>query len=391
MKLRFSVVAAALVAVLVGFGGTLAVVVQAAAHLGATPGQTASWVAALCLAIAGTSIFLSLRYRMPVVTAWSLAGAVLIASAPASIDLPAATGAFLASAVLTMLAGLAPALGAAIGRLPPSIAGAMLAGLLLRFVLGAFQAGQGAPGLVLPLLGVFLVARLVHAASAPLAVIAAGVPLALALGMPMPLPARLDLSVLVPVMPSFSPAAIVGLGVPLFLVTMATQQIAGGAVLRLAGYVPPMRGALLATGLATLVAAPFGGYSANLSSITAALCTGPDAHPDPARRWLTGPVYGSLYLMLAACGASFVQLFSNLPPPLIAAVAGTALLGPLMGALAAAMAHEGERFAAVMAFGVTASGVVFLGVGAAFWGLAAGLLALGMQSADRRLRRAGRA
>ena len=376
--MRFSVFAAALVAVLVGFGGTLAVIVQAAGHLGATPGQTASWVAALCLAIAGTSILLSLRYRIPVVTAWSLAGAVLIGSAPADIDLPAATGAFLVSAVLMVLAGLVPVLGAAIARLPASIAGAMLAGLLLRYVLGVFQAAQGSPGLVLPLLAVFLVARRLHAASAPLMVIAVGLPLAMALGLRLPLPDGLELSVLVPVMPQFVPAAVIGLGLPLFLVTMATQQIAGAAVLRTAGYVPPVRGALLATGLASLVAAPFGGYSANLSSITAALCTGPDAHPDPAKRWLTGLVYGLLYLALAACGASFVQVFTGLPPALTATVAGTALLGPLMGALASAMAREHERFAAVLAFGVTASGMALLGVGSAFWGLVAGLLALGL-------------
>ncbi len=385
--MRFSIVAAALVAVLVGFGGTLAVVVQAAAHLGATQAQTASWVSALCLAIAGTSIVLSVRYRMPVITAWSLAGAVLIAAAPPGVDMPAAIGAFMVSASLMLLAGLVPALGNAIARLPASIAGAMLAGLLLRFVLGVFQAAQGSPILVLPLLAVFLVARLVHAASAPLVVIAMGVPLALALGLPMPLPAGLELSVLVPVAPQFDLSAILGLGVPLFLVTMATQQIAGAAVLRTAGYVPPVRGALLTTGAASLVGAPFGCYSANLSSVTAALCTGPDAHPDPARRWMTGPVYGLLYLALAASGASFVQVFTALPPALVATVAGVALVGPLTGALASAMGHEQERFAAVLAFGVTASGVSLLGIGAAFWGLTAGLLALGLQRAERRLRR----
>lgn len=372
---------------LVGFGGTLAVVVQAAGHLGATPGQTASWVAALCLAIAGTSIVLSVSHRMPIVTAWSLAGAVLIASAPPEITLSAAIGAFLASAVLTILAGLVPALGGAIARLPPSIAGAMLAGLLLRFVLGVFQAAQGSPGLVLPLLAVFLLARLAHAASAPLVVILCGVPLALALGLPIPMPSGLEWSAPVLMPPSFVPAAILGLGIPLFLVTMATQQIAGAAVLRTAGYVPPVRGALLVTGAASLLAAPFGAHSANLSSMTAALCTGPDAHPDPARRWMTGPVYGLLYLMLAAGGASFVQMFTALPPPLVATVAGVAMLGPLTGALTAAMSQERERFAAALAFGVTASGVVLLGIGAAFWGLVAGLLALGLQAMERRVRR----
>lgn len=385
--MRFSVFASALVAVLVGFGGTLAIIVQAAAHLGATTAQTASWVTALCLAIAGTSIVLSLRYRMPVVTAWSLAGAVLIASAPPNMDMPAAIGAFMASALLTILSGLAPVLGEAIARLPASIAGAMLAGILLRYVLGVFQAAQEAPALVLPLLAVFLLARLAHAASAPLLVILCGIPLALALGLPITAPSGLAFSTLAPVIPRFDVAAILGLGVPLFLVTMATQQIAGAAVLRMAGYTPPMRGALLTTGTASLLAASFGGYSANLSSITAALCTGPDAHPDPARRWMTGPVYGLLYLALAAGGASFVQVFTALPQALVATVAGAALLGPMTGALAAAMAHERERFAAVLAFGVTASGLTLLGVGAAFWGLAAGLLALGLQRAERRLRR----
>jgi len=376
--LRFSIVASALVAVLVGFGGTLAVIVQAAAHLGATLGQTSSWVAALCLAIGATSIFLSVRYRMPIVTAWSLAGAVLIASVPPGITMNEAIGAFVASALLTLLAGAVPALGGAIARLPAPVAGAMLAGLVLRFVLLMFRAAEASPALVVPLIAVFLVTRMLHAASAPLVVIAAGVPLAAALGLPMPLPDRLELSSLVLMPPAFSVPALVGLGLPLFLVTMATQQISGAAVLRVSGYVPPMQSALLSTGLASLLTAPFGGYSNNLSSITAAICTGPDTHPDPAKRWMAGPIYGLLYFILAAFGASLVQLFGNLPPALIATVAGTALLGPLMGSLATAMSREHERFAAVLAFAVTASGITLAGVGSAFWGLAAGLLALGL-------------
>lgn len=384
--LRFSIVASAAVAVIVGVGSTLAVVVQAAQHLGATSAEIASWVAALCLAIGATSVFLSIRYRMPIVTAWSLAGAVLLASAPPGIVMAEAIGAFLLSAMLTLLAGAIPPLGRAIARLPSPIAGAMLAGLLLRFVLALFQASQASPALVMPLIALFLVARLLHAASAPLVVIAAGVPLAAALGLPMPLPNRLELSSLVFMPPAWSAPALLGLGLPLFLVTMATQQISGAAVLRVSGYVPPVRGALLATGLATLLTAPFGGFSNNLSSITAAICTGPDAHPDPARRWLTGPIYGALYFVLAAFGASLVTLFGSLPPALVATVAGTALLGPLTGSLASALSREDERFAAVLAFSVTASGVMLFGIGAAFWGLAAGLVALGLDRAWRRLR-----
>lgn len=385
--MRLSVVAAAVVAAVVGFGGTLAIVVEAARHLGASPAQISSWVASLCLAIAGTSAYLSVRYRMPVVTAWSLAGAVLLASAPPGTDLHQAVGAFLLAAALTLLAGAVPAVGDAISRLPASIAGAMLAGLLLRFVVALFQSAQAAPALVLPLLAVFLVARLVHAASAPLVVIAAGVPLALALGEALPLPDRVEVSTLAWIAPAFAPAALIGLGVPLFLVSMATQQISGAAVLRVSGYVPPVRGILLTTGFASFLAAPFGGYANNLSSVTASICTGPDAHPDPARRWLTGPVYGACYLLFALFGASLVQVFTNLPPALVATVAGTALLAPLTGALATAMSREQDRFAAVVAFGVTASGMVLAGIGSAFWGLVAGLLVLWLERAARRSRR----
>lgn len=375
--------ASALVAVVVGFGGTLAVIVQAATHLGATAGQTSSWVVALCLGMWVTSTYLSVRHRMPIVTAWSLAGAVLIGAASPGIDLQQATGAFLLSATLMVSAGAVPALGALIARLPATLAGAMLAGLVLRYVTGLFQAAQASPGLVLPLIGIFLIARLIHASSAPLVVIAAGVPLAAAFGLPMPLPDQLELPSLALVIPSFSFPALLGLGLPLFLVTMATQQISGAAVLRMSGYVPPVRSALLTTGLASLLLAPFGGYSVNLSSITAAICTGPDAHPDPAQRWKTGPVYGGLYLVLGLFGVPLVTLFGGLPPALIATVAGVALLGPLMGALATALSREHERFAAVLAFAVTASGVTLASVGSAFWGLAAGLLALGLDRLSR--------
>jgi benzoate membrane transport protein len=186
--LQFSVIASALVAAVVGFGGTLAIIVEATRRLDATPAQTSSWVAALCLGMAVTSAFLSLRYRMPIVTAWSLAGAVLIAAAPPGTSMNEAVGAFMLAAALTVLAGVVPALGDAIARLPTSVAGGMLAGLLLRFALGLFQAAQTAPTLVLPLLGVFLLARLLHPASAPLVVIAAAVPIAWAEGYALPAP-----------------------------------------------------------------------------------------------------------------------------------------------------------------------------------------------------------
>ncbi len=379
--MRFSVVASALVAVLVGFGGTLALIVAAARNLGADAGETASWVAALCLAIGVSSIVLSVRHRMPVVTAWSLAGAVMIAGLAPGMTMAEAAGAFLLSGALMLLAGAVPALGAAVARLPAPIGAAMLAGLLLRFVLALFQAGGAEPLLVLPLLAAFLLARSIHPASAPLVVIAAGLPLAALLGHPLPPP---EFSLAVPrwTTPAFSPAALLGLGVPLFLVTMATQQIPGAAVLRVAGYEPPVRSTLVVTGALTVLLAPFGCFSANLSSVTAAICTGPEAHPDPAQRWKTGPYFGAFYLLLGLFGAGFATMLAGLPPLLVSVVAGTALLGPMTNALAAAVAHDGQRFAAVTAFGVTASGLNLLGLGGAFWGLLAGVAVL---AADRRL------
>ena len=380
--MRFSVIASALVAALVGFVGTLAVIVEAARRVGGTPEQISSWVAALCLGMAGTSAYLSVRYRMPIVTAWSLAGAVLIAAAPPGTGMGEAIGACMLVAVLMVLAGVIPALGRAIARLPASIAGGMLAGLVLRFALGLFQAVPTAPALVLPLLLVFLLGRLLHPASAPLVMMAAAVPIALSEGYDLPVPAA-SLSTLAWMPPAFSPHVLVGLGLPLFLVTMATQQISGAAVLRTYGYTPPMRPALIVTGLATLLLSPLGGFSINLSSVTASICTSPDAHPDPAKRWLTGPVYGACYLLFAVFGASLASALAGLPQVLVAVVAGTALLAPLTSALAAALHRERERFAAVVAFGVTASGVTLAGIGAAFWGLVAGLIVLGVERAAR--------
>lgn len=376
--MRASTLAAALVAVLVGFGGTLALVVGAARAVGAGPENLASWVWALCVGIGISSLVLSWRHRIPMVTAWSLAGAVLIGGLPPGTGMDAATGAFLLSALLMLLAGLVPALGALVARLPAPLGAAMLAGLLLRFVTGLFQAGVAEPALVLPLLVLFLVWRELHPASAPLGVLAAGAGLAWVLGDGLPAPS-LGLAWPHWVTPRFDPATLVGLGLPLFLVTMATQQIPGSAVLRAAGYTPPAASALTVTGAVTLVLAPFGGYSVNLSSLVMAICTSPDAHPDRAQRWRAGVAYGVLYLLLAPFGAGFAAMVAGLPPSLVAAVAGAALMGPMVNALAVAMAAPAHRFAATVAFGVTASGIGALGVGSAFWGLVAGLVVLGVE------------
>ena len=376
--MRLSIIVSAVVAAIVGFGGTLAIVVAAARAVGADPAQTSSWVTALCLAMAATSSWLSLRHRQPIITAWSTPGAALIAATGGAIGLPAAVGAFLLAGALVLLTAAFRPLDTLIRRLPTAVAAAMLAGVLLRFVVAPFESAATAPALVLPLLALFLVIRLRSPTAAVLVVLLAGILLAWALGLMGPLPAFVQFSTLHLVTPAFEPGVLIGLGLPLFLVTMASQNLPGFAVLAAAGYVAPTRAILAVTGLASLVTAPFGAHATNLAAITAAICTGPDTHPDPSRRWLAGPVYGACYLVFALFGASLVQLFAAMPPALITTVAGVALIGPFAGALAAALIDQRQRFAAVLTLAVTASGVSAMGIGAPFWGLLAGLLAVGL-------------
>ena len=371
--MRLSVISAAIVAALVGIAGALAVVLAAAAAVDASAAQTTSWVTALCLSMALTSGFLSWRYKVPVITAWSTPGAAVIAATAGAIRIEAAVGAFIVAGALIVATGLIGPLDRLIRRIPVAVAAGMLAGVLVRFVLQMVEVLPAAPVLVVPLLVLFLVLRRVIPSAAMLVVIAAGTALAAALGMIGSWP-RLELSSVVVVMPSFDPAVLVGLALPLYLVTMASQNLPGAAVIRAAGYEPPFTAALLVTGLASIVIAPFGAHTINLAAITAAICTGPDAHPDPAQRWKTGVAYFFVYAGLAALGASLVGLFAVFASALIKTIAGLGLLGSLAAALGSAVGDERQRFAGIMAFAVTASGIALFGIGAAFWGLVAGLL-----------------
>ena len=279
---------------------------------------------------------------------------------------------------LIVLAAAVKPFGRLIERIPTSIAAAMLAGVLIRFVMAVFESAQGAPGLVLPLVAVFLVVRLFNPALAVLAVLFVGLGLAFGHGLAAPVSSDLTLSTLTFIPPLFEPAALIGLGVPLFLVTMASQNLPGFAVLRASGYVPPTRPILAVTGAASVISAFFGAHTSNLAAISAAICTGPDTHPDPAKRWLVGPFYALCYLIFAAFSANLIALIAALPPELIRTVAGLALIGAFTGALATALADEAKRFPAVLTLAVTASGLSLFGIGSAFWGLATGLLVMGL-------------
>ncbi len=374
--MRLSIPASAFVAAIVGFGGTLAIIIAAARAVGATDVQTASMVTALCLAMAVETAWLSWKLRMPVVTAWSTPGAALVA-ASSGFTMPEAVGAFIVAAVLLIATGLFRPVTRLVSRIPASVSSGMLAGIVVAFVTGAFKAAPVDPLLILPLLAAFFVIRLFNPALSVLAVLVGGGVLAVLLGRVGDLPAP-QLSTLTLVAPQFSFAALLGLALPLYLVTMASQNLSGLAVLRAAGYEPPAGQLISVTGLVSLVTAPFAALTTNLAAISAAICTGPDAHPDPAERWKTGPFYALFYLCFAIFGASLVAIFAVLPPSLIALVAGLGLMAPLVNALVIALKDEAERIPAIVAFAVTASGLVLAGIGSAFWGLLAGLAVLGL-------------
>ncbi len=367
---------AAAVAMVVGFGGTVALIVQAGQTLGASPAQIISMVTALCLGIGLPGAVLSWRLKMPVVLAWSTPGAALLAASTLGLGWSTAVGAFVLAGLLMVLTGLVPALGRLAERIPAAIASAMLAGVLLPFCLKLFLVFPTDMALAAGLLAVFLVMRRVAAAWALPAVLVAAFAV-LALRGQVGLPAGTGLfGELSPVMPAFDWKAAISLALPLYLVTLASQNLPGLVVLRAAGYAPPAGKLIFWGGMTSTILAPFGAHGVNLAAITAALCTGPEAHPDQDRRWTVGVIYGLIYLVVALFAAPLAGLFIAMPTGALAVITGLALIAPLTGSLSAMMSVAEDREAAVLTFAATASGVALFGVGSAFWGLAIGFLAL---------------
>lgn len=367
---------AAAVATVIGFGGTVALIVQAGQTLGASPAQIISMVTALCLGIGLPGAVLSWRLKMPVVLAWSTPGAALLAASTLGLGWSTAIGAFVLAGLLMVLTGLIPALGRLAERIPAAIASAMLAGVLLPFCLKLFLVFPTDMALAAGLLAVFLVMRRVAAAWALPAVLVAAFAV-LALRGQVGLPAGTGLfGELSPVMPAFDWKAAISLALPLYLVTLASQNLPGLVVLRAAGYAPPAGKLNFWGGMTSTILAPFGAHGVNLAAITAALCTGPEAHPDQDRRWTVGVIYGLIYLVVALFAAPLAGLFIAMPTGALAVITGLALIAPLTGSLSAMMSVAEDREAAVLTFAATASGVALFGVGSAFWGLAIGFLAL---------------
>jgi benzoate membrane transport protein len=374
--LSVSAVVAGFVAVLVGFTSSAAIVFSAAQASGADEAQIASWMWALGLGMGLTCIGLSLRYRMPVVTAWSTPGAAMLIASTAGLPYPEVIGAFVLSALLMAIAGFSGVFERSLNRIPASLASGMLAGVLLRFGLDVFVSMQTQLGMALAMFVTYLCGRRLFPRYAVIATLVIGIAIAGATGLLHTDGIRLELARPVFTLPSLSLASVFGIALPLFIVTMTSQNVPGVAVIRASGYEVPISPVIGWTGVANVLLAPFGAFALNLAAITAAICMGREAHQDPERRYVAAVFAGLFYVLVGLFGATVAAVFAAFPKELVMAIAGLALFGTIGNSLAAAMREESDREPALIAFLVTASGISLGGIGSAFWGLIAGAVTL---------------
>lgn len=388
-------VSAGVVSALVGFTSAFVVVLSGLAAVGADPDQAASGLLAVSVTMGLSCVLLARLTRMPVTVAWSTPGAALLVTT-GTVDggWPAAVGAFVLTGVLIVLTGLVRPLGALIAAIPTSVAQAMLAGVLFQLCLGPVTGLATNPLAVAPVVLVWLLAlRFLPRWAAPLAFVTAAVVVTAHV---VVTGADVDPAALVPrvelTAPVFTLAGILGIAVPLYLVTMASQNVPGVAVMRGFGYEVPWRASMLVTGVGTVLGAPAGGHAINLAAISAALAAGPEAGEDRARRWVASVTAGTVYIALGIASAAFGTLVLLAPEGVVPAVAGLALLGTLAAALQSALVEPHERIPAVVAFATAASGIAVAGVSAAFWALVAGLVVRWvLRSGPRPSRRGGNA
>ncbi|MBI2768234.1 MAG: benzoate/H(+) symporter BenE family transporter [Burkholderiales bacterium] len=383
---NLSAFTAGFVAVLVGFTSSVAIVFQAALAFQATPELITSWMWALGLGMGLCSAIPSLVLKKPVMVAWSTPGAAVLATAglAGGFTMAEAVGAFMVCAALIILFGVTGWFERVMNRIPMAIASALLAGVLARFGIQAFAAAQTALPLVLLMLGSYLVAKRLAPRYAVVVTLAVAIAFVALRGEMAWQRVSLELAVPVFTMPRFTLGAITSLALPLFVVTMASQNLPGVAAIKAAGYEMPISRLITVTGVAMLVLAPFGAFALCLSAITAAICMGREAHEDPAKRYTAAVCCGALYVLLGIFGAAITGLLTAFPRELVVAIAGLALLGTIAGGLATALQEPQHREAALITFLVTLSGVVIAGIGSAFWGVAAGAIALFVQQYGRK-------
>lgn len=367
---------AGFIAMLTGHTSGLVLIFQAGQVAGLDSGLITSWIWALSLGMAVCTIGLSLHYRQPVIVAWNTPGAALLISSLPGVQFGEAIGAYLVCSLLLILVGVTGSFERLMRRLPASLASALLAGILFRIASEIFPALQEHSGLVLAMLLGYLLLKRWEPRYAVMAALLVGCSVAYFLGLLDLSDVPLELASPQWTTPSFSLSAIVSIGLPLFVVVMASQNIPGLAVLRADGYQVPASPLISVTGIASFLLAPFGAHGVNLAAITAAICTGPHAHENPAKRYTAAIWCGVFYALAGLFGASLVALFAALPTALLMSVAAIALLGSIGNGLSVALYDLREREAALLTFMVSASGVSFFGIGSAFWGLVAGLLTL---------------
>ena len=360
------------VAVLVGYASSAAIIWQAALAAGATTGQIAGWMTALGLAMGVSTLALTLWYRAPVLTAWSTPGAALLVTGLQGVSIQDAIGVFIVANALIVLCGITGLFARLMKIIPHSLASAMLAGILLRFGLQAFNSLNSELILCGSMLLAWLVLKVIAPRYAVIAAMLVGIAIALVKGDIVT--DGVNLSPVLPafIAPHFSLAHSISIALPLFLVTMASQNAPGIATMNASGYSLPVSPLIVFTGLLALLFSPFGVYSICIAAITAAICQSPEAHPDANRRWLAAAAAGVFYILAGVFGGSVTGLMAALPVSWIQMLAGLALLGTISGSLFQALHNEAERDAAIVTFLVTASGLTVFGVGSAFWGLVVG-------------------
>ena len=371
-----SAVVAGLIAMMTGYTSSLVLMFQAGQAAGLSSGQISSWIWALSIGMAVCSIGLSLRYRTPITIAWSTPGAALLITSLGGVSYGEAIGAYITCALLVIICGMTGSFERLVKRIPGSLAAALLAGILFKIGSEIFVAAQHRTGLVVGMLVTYLIVKRLLPRYAVLAALMIGTLISGLLGLLDFSGFALEVAVPVWTTPSFSIAATISIGIPLFVVAMTSQNMPGIAVLRADGYNVPASPLITTTGVASLLLAPFGSHGINLAAISAAICTGPHAHEDPKKRYTAAMWCGIFYGIAGTFGATLAALFAAFPKELVLSIAALALFGSISNGLTIAMAESKEREAALITFMVTASGMTLFSIGSAFWGIVAGVLTL---------------
>lgn len=371
-----SAIVAGFIAMMTGVTSSLVLMFQAGQAAGLTSAQISSWIWALFMGMAVCSIGLSLRYRSPITVAWSTPGAALLITSLGGVAYPEAIGAFITCAALVIICGVTGSFERLVKRLPTSLAAALLAGILFKIGSEIFVAAQHRTGLVLGMFFTYLIVKRYSPRYAVLVTLLVGVALSGILGLLNFSGFALEVAMPVWTTPSFSIAATISIGIPLFVVAMTSQNMPGVAVLRADGYQVPASPLITVTGIISLITAPFGAHGINLAAISAAICTGPHAHEDRDKRYTAAIWCGIFYAIAGVFGATLAALFAAFPRELVLSIAALALFGSIINGLTVAMNEPKEREAALVTFMVTASGLTLFSIGSAFWGIVAGVLTL---------------